>query len=437
MHRRIAMISEHASPLGCLGGIDSGGQNVYVDQVARGLGRIGYDVDVFTRRDAADLPTFVELAPGVKVVHITAGPARCVPKEELLPYMDEFADRMATICGSRSSYDLAHANFWMSGLVAERLKRRCGLPFVVTFHALGKVRRLHQGGADRFPPQRSAIEGKVMEEADRIIAECPQDEDDQIRLYGADPRKIEIVPCGFDPAELWPIDRVEARRRLGLDPRERIVLHVGRMVPRKGVDDAILAFARLGKRHGVAARMLIVGGETDDADPVATPEIGRLMQIAEQEGVADRVVFTGRRERQALKYYYSAADVFVTAPWYEPFGITPVEAMACGTPVIGSNVGGIKYTVRDGQTGLLAPPRNPDALGEKLAEFFALPERAEKMSQQAIRRANESFTWRQVSRQIAGVYEQVLARRRLALARGSLDPIPSPAPVSAALSLKG
>ena len=436
MHRRIAMISEHASPLGCLGGIDSGGQNVYVDQVARELGAIGYDVDIFTRRDDADLPTFVELAPGVQVVHVTAGPTRRVPKEELLPYMDEFADRMAALCGGRSNYDLAHANFWMSGLVAARLKRRCGLPFVVTFHALGKVRRLHQGDADRFPPQRLAIEGKIMKEADGIIAECPQDEDDQIRLYGADPRKIQTVPCGFDPAELWPIDKLEARRRLNLEPRERIVLHIGRMVPRKGVDDAIVAFARLRKQHGIEARMLIVGGETDDADPIATPEIGRLKQISEKEGVADRVVFTGRRDRQALKYYYSAADVFVTAPWYEPFGITPVEAMACGTPVIGSNVGGIKYTVCDGQTGLLAPPRNPEALGEKLAEFFDHPGRAAQMSQQAIRRANELFTWRQVGRQIAGVYEQVLARRRMAPTRGSLDPIASPAPVAAALSLK-
>ncbi|HVW37546.1 MAG TPA: glycosyltransferase family 1 protein [Pirellulales bacterium] len=435
MHRRIAMISEHASPLCCLGGIDSGGQNVYVDQVARGLGRIGYDVDVFTRRDADDLPTIVELAPRVQVVHIKAGPARRVPKEELLPYIDEFSDRMATFCGGRATYDLAHANFWMSGLVAARLKRRCGLPFVITFHALGKVRRLHQGGADRFPPQRLAIEGAIMNEADLIIAECPQDEDDQIRLYGADPCKIHIVPCGFDAAELWPIDRAEARRWLGLDPDERIVLHVGRMAPRKGVDDAIVAFARLQKRHRIVARMIVVGGETDDADPRATPEIGRLKQIAADEGVADRVIFTGRRDRQALKYYYSAADVFVTAPWYEPFGITPVEAMACGTPVIGTNVGGIKFTVRDGQTGFLAPPHDPEALAEKMAEFFASPDRAAKMSQQAIRRANDLFTWRQVGRQIADVYEQVLTQQRPAFAESAVDSIPSAD--ASALSLKG
>jgi glycosyltransferase involved in cell wall biosynthesis len=360
-----------------------------------------------------------------------------VPKEELLPYMNEFSDRMTLLCGGRVTYDLVHANFWMSGLVAARLKRRCGLPFVITFHALGKVRRLHQGGADRFPPQRLAIEGEAMKEANRIIAECPQDEDDQVRLYGSDPCKISIVPCGFDPDELWPLDKSLARRRLGLDPRERIVLHVGRMVPRKGVDDAIVAFARLLKRYGIAARMLIVGGETGDADPVATPEIGRLQRIADDEGVADRVVFTGRRNRQALKYYYSAADVFITAPWYEPFGITPVEAMACGTPVIGSNVGGLKFTVLDGETGLLAPPRDPDALSQRLADFFARPDRAATMSQQAIRRANELFTWRQVSRQIADVYEEVLIQRRATLARGALDPIPSPAAIASALSLKG
>jgi glycosyltransferase involved in cell wall biosynthesis len=302
---------------------------------------------------------------------------------------------------------------------------------------LGKVRRLHQGGADRFPPQRLEIEGALMDQADRIIAECPQDADDQIRLYGADPRKIEIVPCGFDPDELWPIEKAKARRRLGLDPHERIVLHVGRMVRRKGVDDAILGFARLLKRHDIAARLLIVGGETDDADPLATPEIGRLCRIAEAEEIADRVVFVGRRNRESLKYYYSAADLFVTAPWYEPFGITPVEAMACGAPVIGSAVGGIKFTVLDGQTGFLAPPHDPDALGDRMARFFTRPDRAASMSQQAIRRANEWFTWRRVSQEIAAVYEQVLAERRPAFVRGSLESVPASASLAASLSLKG
>src|SRR5205814_8009319 len=150
----------------------------------------------------------------------------------------------------------------------------------------------------------------------------------------------------------------------GFHPHDPLVLHVGRIVPRKGIDTVVAGFARLVHEHGIRARLVIVGGETADADPSATPEIGRLQEIARAEGVGDRILFAGRQSRDRLKLYYSAADVFVTTPWYEPFGITPLEAMACATPVVGSNVGGIKFTVRDGETGYLVPPGNPEALAE-------------------------------------------------------------------------
>lgn len=409
MHRRIALVSEHASPLGSLGGVDSGGQNVYVAQVAKHLAAFGHEVDVFTRRDAETLPHVVNWMPRVRVVHLAAGPARFVAKEKMLPYMDEFCEQLLRFNDEQGDYDILHANFFMSGLVAAEVKRRRGIPFVVTFHALGRVRRMHQGGSDGFPEVRMDIEDRIVAEADGIIAECPQDEEDQVRLYGADREKIRLVPCGFDRTELWPIDKPLARKKLGLDVRERVVLQVGRMVPRKGVDDAVRGFARLVKRHGVAARLLIVGGESDDADPLKTPEIGRLHAIAREEGVADRVSFVGRKTREQLKYYYSAADVFVTMPWYEPFGITPLEAMACGTPVVGANVGGIKYSVRDGETGYLVPPHDAEMLGERLAHLFAHPGLLARFSRQAIERVNRLFTWRRVTAQLAEVYEEVLA----------------------------
>lgn len=409
MRRCIAMISEHASPLGCLGGVDSGGQNVYVAQVSKHLAALGFNADVFTRRDDASLAEVVNCQPGVRVIHVPAGPAEFVAKERLLPYMSEFARQMSRFIGRyRLEYDLMHAHFWMSGLVAAELKRRLDLPFVITFHALGLVRRMHQGDADHFPEQRIGIERRLVTEADRIIAECPQDEDDQVQLYGASQSKIRIVPCGFDKSELWPLDKTQARRHLRLDVNEPIVLHVGRMVPRKGVVNAVRGFARLVHKHAVAARLVIVGGDSDKPDPVRTPEIGRLQQIAADEHVADRVLFVGRKGRQELKYYYSAADVFVTTPWYEPFGITPIEAMACGTPVIGADVGGIKYSVRDGQTGYLVPPNDADALGERLAYLFDRPQLLRHFSQQALQRVNRLFTWRRVSGQIADVYEEVL-----------------------------
>ncbi|MBF6599137.1 MAG: glycosyltransferase [Dehalococcoidia bacterium] len=413
MVKRIALISEHASPLGILGGVDAGGQNVYVGQLAKNLAEAGYEVDVFTRRDSERLPETAEWVGGVRIVHVPAGPPSYVRKEELLPLMPEFNAYVLKFCRrQRRAYDLIHANFWTSGLVACEIKRELGIPFVVTFHALGRVRRHHQGDADGFPEERSAVEDRVIAEADNIIAECPQDEEDLIQLYNADPAKLTIIPCGFDPAEFSPISKALARVVLGIAPEERIILQLGRVVPRKGVDNVIRGFARLAQRHNIGARLLVVGGESDEPDDTATPELGRLRGVARTEGVADDVQFVGRRGRDALKYYYSAADIFVTTPWYEPFGITPVEAMACGTPVVGANVGGIKFTVRDGETGYLVPPNDPDALAERLSHLYRHPKLLSVFRYQAVRRVNDLFTWRKVGDSVALLYEDVLAAAR-------------------------
>jgi D-inositol-3-phosphate glycosyltransferase len=409
MSRQIALISEHASPLSLLGGIDCGGQNLYVGQVAKALAHLGYDVDVFTRRDSEVLPETAEWMDGVRIVHVPAGPPQFVRKEDLFPYMQAFTDYMVRFCKcQRKAYDMIHANFWMSGLVAADLKRLLGTPFVITFHALGRVRRQHQRQADEFPDDRFSVEDRIVQEADHIIAEAPQDEEDLIRLYNAEPSKITIVPCGFDPTELWPISKPLARISLGLRPEERVILHIGRLVPRKGIDNVIRGFSGLIHRHQSPARLLIVGGDSDDPDPRFTPEIGRLQQIAMAEHVAEHVTFVGRRGRDQLKYYYSAADIFVTTPWYEPFGITPLEAMACGTPVIGSNVGGIKFTVRDSETGYLVPPNDADALADKLAHLYAHPKLLGVFGRQAVQRVNDLFTWKKVAQGLSSLYEQVL-----------------------------
>lgn len=411
--RKIALISEHASPLADPGSVDSGGQNVYVAHVARQLARQGYAVDVFTRRDDESLPDTLLWEDGVRVVHVPVGPARFVPKEELLSFMQDFADFMIEFCQRQERpYDIIHANFWMSGLVAAEVKLALNIPFVITFHALGRVRRLHQGEQDGFPDARFDIEDRLVREADHIIAECPQDEQDLLNLYHGDPEKITIVPCGFDPSEVWPMDKAISRRLLGIPEAERVILQLGRMVPRKGVDNVVRGFARLVNEHGFQARLLIVGGGSDEPDPLVTPEIGRLQAIAAEEGVSDQITFTGRRGRKVLKHYYSAADVFISTPWYEPFGITPVEAMACGTPVIGSEVGGIKYTVRDGETGYLVPPNDPQALAERLAHLYRNPNLLKRLSLQALQRANDLFTWQKVCDSIARVYEEVFAEAR-------------------------
>jgi D-inositol-3-phosphate glycosyltransferase len=408
MKRRIALISEHASPLATLGGVDSGGQNVYVGELARHLAQLGYEVDIFTRWDDSRLPQIVTFAAGARVVHVKAGPIAPVRKEDLLPYMSEFTKNVLAFSRKQGNpYRLFHANFWMSALVAADIKKLTGIPFVVTFHALGKVRLAHQGESDQFPAERIRIEKRIIDEADQIIAECSQDRDDLIHQYGANPQCITIIPCGVSTQEFYPVDKLVARMILNLDPEERIILQLGRMVPRKGVDNVIEALDILGRKHKTPAKLVIVGGESEDPDPAKTPEIGRLSQLADQLGIQDRVMFAGSKGREALKYYYSAADVFVSTPWYEPFGITLLEAMACGTPVIGSNVGGIKYSVIDGKTGFLVTPKKPDELAKRLHSLFSNQTLANHFQQNASRRVNAEFTWSKVAHSVSNLYERI------------------------------
>jgi glycosyltransferase involved in cell wall biosynthesis len=295
MGRRILVISEHASPLAEAGGVDSGGQNVYVAHVARRLSLAGNSVDVLTRRDSPAQEDIVGWKDGVRVVHVKAGPAQWVRKEDLLPHMGEFTDLTLRLIKSEGGYDVVHANFWMSGLVAAEIKKRAGIPFIVTFHALGRVRRLYQKEADGFPDERFAIEDRIVAEADRIIAECPQDRADLISLYKAPAGKIAVVPCGFDPAEFEPVDAQLARRKLGLPAGRFIVLHVGRIVPRKGIDTVINGFAQFLSDCRAKANLLVVGGEPAGPNAADRPEIERLKAIAADLAVDNEVSFLGQR----------------------------------------------------------------------------------------------------------------------------------------------
>jgi D-inositol-3-phosphate glycosyltransferase len=408
MKKRIAFISEHASPLATLGGVDSGGQNVYVAELAKQLAKRGYEIDVFTRWDDMELCEIINWVPGVRVIHVKAGPLNIIPKEELLQYMPAFTASMLSFIGKEKiQYDLIHANFFMSAMVAANLKEILNIPFVVTFHALGHVRRIHQKEQDKFPSERLAIEEMAVRKADLIIAECPQDKEDLMKFYNASENKITIVPCGFSPSEFYPINQTLARMILNLPTDEKIVLQLGRMVPRKGVDNVVRALGGL-KSSGKHIRLVIVGGETDAPDPALCPEIARLQKIAADEGVLDSITFVGRKDRNVLKYYYSAADIFITTPWYEPFGITPLEAMACGIPVIGSNVGGIKSTVVNGRTGYLVPPNDPKALAKKIDQLIASPILLNSMKFNAIKRVNSLFTWANIAKMVDATYGKVI-----------------------------
>jgi D-inositol-3-phosphate glycosyltransferase len=259
--KRIAFISEHASPMANLGGVDTGGQNVYVAQLAKHLAGEGYLVDVYTRRENAQVNEVVNWSTGVRVIHVNAGPAEVIIKEDILQYMDEFKDNMvAFIINEHLHYSLIHANFFMSAMVAMGIKKELDIPFVVTFHALGHVRRIHQAEKDKFPAERLTIEEEAVKQADHIIAECPQDLEDLVNYYNAPRHKITIIPCGFSATEFHPIDKECARKIAGLPQNEHLILQLGRMVPRKGVDNVIRALGCL-KQTNKPVRLVIVGGE--------------------------------------------------------------------------------------------------------------------------------------------------------------------------------
>jgi len=380
---RIEMVSEHASPLAALGGDDAGGQNVHVAALALALARRGAEVVVHTRRDDPGLPDRVEIAEGVTVAHVDAGPPASMPKDALLPHMPEFAGRLsAEWCASPP--DVVHSHFWMSGLAALWAARPLGIPVVHTFHALGVVKRRHQGDADTSPPDRLDLERRIVDECDRIVATC-SDEVFELMRMGADRRRVSVVPCGVDVSRFRPDGPVAPR---GTRPR---IVALSRLVPRKGVDDVIRAMGLVPD-----AELLVVGGPAP-AMVAHDPECRRLMEIARAEGVADRVEFRGAMPREAVPALLRSADVVACTPWYEPFGIVPLEAMACGVPVVATRVGGLVDSVVHEVTGLHVPPRDPEALGRALAALVASPERRRAMGQAGARRARERFGWDRVA----------------------------------------
>jgi D-inositol-3-phosphate glycosyltransferase len=414
---RIAFLSEHASPTSLLGGADAGGQNVYVDEVSRNLARRGYAVDIFSRRDCLEGPQVINWAPRVRVVNLPAGPLQPRPKDELWPFMPKFRDSFLHFMErDEVQYDLIHSNFWMSGWVAIELRQRLGIPVVQIFHAMGKTKRRHQQRVDTSPGDRIKTELNVIREADRIIAQCPNECSELVNDYHADPSKIVIIPSAVNIKVFKPVAREEARGRIGLNMEDKVIVYVGRLLPRKDIRNVVRALALLLQRYENSAytpapsiTLLIVGGETQEPDPLATAEIGELHRLAAELGVLNRVRLIGKRQPDELRYFYSASDVAVTTPWYEPFGLTPLEAMACGRPVVGSAVGGLTYTIKHGETGFLVPPRDPEALAEHLHQLFDKPDLGAQLGRAARKRVEREFTWSIVAMRTAALYEAVLA----------------------------
>ena len=392
------MVSEHASPLVALGGVDAGGQNVHVGALASALGRRGVETVVHTRREDGAAPRRVALAPRVVVDHVDAGPAGIVSKDELLPYMDAFAGDLRA-SWKREPPDLVHAHFWMSGLAALEAARPLGIPVVQTFHALGVVKRRHQGSADPSPPGRLETEDRIVAEADRIVATCTDELFELVRL-GADRRRVSVVPCGVDLERFRPDGPAEPRPQHSGRARPR-VLAVARLVERKGVGDIVEALARVPEAE------LVIAGGPDRAELSSDSEVLRLRGLAERAGVVDRVDFRGRVGRDELPALFRSADVAVCVPWYEPFGIVPLEAMASGVPVVASSVGGLIDTVTDGATGVHVPPHDPHRLADALGALIADPGRARALGAAGARRAGDRYGWDRIAGAMLDAYARI------------------------------
>ncbi|WIB01654.1 glycosyltransferase [Curtobacterium sp. MCBA15_012] len=405
---RIAMVSEHASPLAVLGGVDAGGQNVHVAELSGALADRGHQVTVYTRRDDADLPVRVALRPGVEVVHVDAGPARHVPKDDLYPYMGTFASVLAAEW-FLDRPDVVHGHFWMSGHAAidavQQVQARTGgvrIPVVQTFHALGVVKRRHQGTADTSPAEREWVEPAVGRTADQVIATC-SDEAFELKALAVPLHAISVVPCGVDTELFTPDGPVEERGRTFR------VLTASRLVRRKGVGTTIAALAKL-LDEGRDVELVVVGGAgVAGADLVDDPEYQRLDALARSLGVREHVSFRGQLGQHDMPEVYRSADVVVCAPWYEPFGIVPLEAMACGRPVVASSVGGLIDTVVEDATGLHVPPRDEHAVAAAVGLVLDEPERRKAYGRAGRRRAETKYTWHKVAADSERVYERLVA----------------------------
>ncbi|KOX10540.1 glycosyltransferase involved in cell wall biosynthesis [Micromonospora profundi] len=398
---RIAMISEHASPLAILGGEDAGGQNTHVAELSAALAAAGHEVRVYTRRDAPDLPVTVRTPDGYDVVHVPAGPAEPVVKDALLPHMREFSRWLVERWrGGDWVPEVIHAHFWMSGLAALTAGRQTGVPVVQTYHALGTVKRRYQGVQDTSPARRISYERELGRSVDRVVAQCRDEVGELVRM-GVPRSRMTVVPSGVNLTSFTPLGPAADR-----EPGRARILTVGRLVERKGFQTVVRAMALVPD-----AECVVVGGPPEgllETDPYAR----RLRALADSCGVADRVHLVGAVPREEMGRWYRSADLLVAAPWYEPFGLTPLEAMACGVPVVGTAVGGIRDTVADGTTGDLVPARDPHALATAIQRLLDDRIRRFRYATAASERARSRYAWAATAERLAEIYGEVAAVHR-------------------------
>lgn len=409
--RRVAMLVVHSNPVAEPGVGDAGGMTVYIRQMARTLAAQGLEVDIYTRRNSPDLPDAIQLFPGVMVRPVSAGP-RGLTKEEVSAYLPEFTANLARDVEARGiRYDLIHSHYWLSGKVAAILASRWGIPFIHTFHTLGRVKNEGRAqGQPAEPEVRLRGEARVIAEADAIVASAPDEREWLVDLYAAHPERIHVIPPGVDHTTFRPGDKEAAKAALGplISPAvdlagRRVLLFVGRLQPLKGVDTAIRALAHLidwGRLGRQEAALVIVGGGSGAAGP---DEPHRLRELAQSLGIAQAVHFVAAQPHAALPGFYQAADVCLVPSHTESFGLVALEAQACGAPVVGAAVGGLRSIVRHGQTGYLVQPGASAAFAERVWRVLSDPPLADSMGRLAVCSSGE-FSWDRSAEELYDLY---------------------------------
>ena len=407
------MLSYHTCPLATLGGKDTGGMNVYVAELTRQLGQQGIHVDVFTRSQDEHVPHVIHcLGYGNRVVHIPAGPEYPLPKKELAGYIPEYVEGIKRFAQEKGiHYDLIHSHYWMSGIAAEMLKEEWNVPILQMFHTLGLMKnKIAQSPAEIEGDYRIEGEKQVMKVADRIVAATPAEVSQLQKMYGVEAEKIVIIPPGVDTARFYPIPSDEAKEAIEVPCKNKLLLFVGRIEPLKGLPNLIHALDLIRKKGNPVMGcycLMVIGGDPDASPNTMTEEMARVKSLCKELGVEDLVVFLGKKSQETLPYYYSSADVLIMPSYYESFGMVALEAMACGTPVIVSQVGGLPFLVKNGKTGFVVPDNGPEALAEALLNLMTNTELRRQMGMQAANYALD-YSWSLIAERIAGEYADLL-----------------------------
>jgi glycosyltransferase involved in cell wall biosynthesis len=404
----IALISAHGDAPTEVGSEEAGGQNVYVRQIGEALAKLGWQVDMFTRKTNPDDEPIVQHSPYCRTIRLVAGPEEFIARNELFEYMPQFVEAFQKFQSKEgTNYPLVHTNYWLSAWVGLQLQQSSNIQLVHTYHSLGAVK--YKAVSERSPMQqtRLAVERQILEQASCVVATSPQEREtlhSLVSLQGC----IEVVPCGTDLDNFRRIPKLEAREQLGLDPAEQIILFVGRFDPCKGIETLVRAVAMTEARARGNVRLVMAGGS--QAEWGDGQERKRIEQIVQEVGLTQQTLFPGLLGHDVLPLYYAAADVCVIPSHYEPFGLVAIEAMACDTPVVASDVGGLKFTVIPEETGLLVPPQDTAAFAAAIDRILADELWATKLKKQASVRVRQNFSWSGVAIELSNLYRRLLAQ---------------------------